>query len=135
MLRTDIGYAGSCSPDWLGVRLDYVVMAYGSLCMIKREMLLADRDRFLPTEDVRYVYLDFSLHMSTVFEDTKPSRFRRTFSKCGDGLQVTYHDAIGGRLRVGDSTAWSRRSKQIYILECHHVTAGSSCECRLQHNP
>ena len=52
MLRTDIGYAGSCSPDWLGVRLDYVVMAYGSLCMIKREMLLADRDRFLPTEDV-----------------------------------------------------------------------------------
>jgi hypothetical protein len=63
MLRTDTGYAGSCSPDWLGVRLDYVVMAYGSLCMIKREMLLADRDRFLPTEDVRYAYLDFSLHM------------------------------------------------------------------------
>jgi len=62
MLRTDIGYAGLCSPDWLGVRLDYVVMAYGSLCMIKKEMLLADRDRFLPTEDVRYVHLDFSLH-------------------------------------------------------------------------
>lgn len=59
ILRAGIGYAGSCSPGWLGVRLDYVVMAYGSLCMIKREMLLADRDRFLPTEDVRYVYLDF----------------------------------------------------------------------------
>ena len=63
ILWIDIGYAGSCSPDWLGVRLDYVVTAYGSLTMIKREMLLADRDRFLPNEDVRYVYLDFSFHM------------------------------------------------------------------------
>ena len=90
MLRIDIGYAESCSLDWLGVRLDYVVMAYGSLCMIKREMLLADRDRFLPTEDIRYVHLDFSLHMSLrVFEDTKPSlRFRRTFSTCGDGRMM-----------------------------------------------
>ena len=110
MLWIDIGYAGSCSLDWLGVRLDYVVTAYGSLSMIKREMLLADRDRFLPTEDVRYVHLDFSLHMCLrVFEDTKPLlRFHRTFSKCGDGLQITYHDAMGGRWHVGDSMTWSR---------------------------
>ena len=93
MLWIDIGYAGSCSLDWLGVRLDYVVMAYGSLCMIKREMLLADRDRFLPTEDVRYVYLDFSLHMCLPYLRTpNHQRFRRTFSKCGDSLQVTYHE-------------------------------------------